>query len=125
MEGPALSALRAVFGNRAITENDTTIMPKPRLPVLDGPNCVTFHPFHPYSDASCVIQNFNDEVVSVTVTIQIQENKSNQFIDAFTGKPIPTRATKSKSTISLDLLIPARGRVWIKRVDFQSKTNKL
>lgn len=117
MEGPALSALRDVFGNRAITGNDTAIMPKPRVPVLDGPNCVTFHPFYPYSDASCVVQNFNDEVVSVTVTIQIQENKLNQFIDVFTGKPIPTRATKSKSSISLDLLIPARGRVWVRRVD--------
>ena len=121
MERPELSALRAVFGNRAITENDTTIMPKPRVPVLDGPNCVTFHPFYPYSDASCVIQNFNDEVVSVTVTIQIQKNKLNQFIDAFTGKPIPTRAIKSKGTISLDLLIPARGRVWVRSVDFAVK----
>ncbi|MCH7557910.1 MAG: hypothetical protein IIB56_10695, partial [Planctomycetes bacterium] len=117
MEGPALSALRDVFGNRAITEIDTTIIPKSRAPVLDGPSCVTFHPFYPYSDASCVIQNFNDEVVNVTVTIQIQENKLNQFIDVFTGKPIPTRAAKSKSVISLDLLIPARGRVWVRRVD--------
>jgi len=121
MEGPALFALRAAFSNRAIIENDTTIPSKQQVPVFSGPSCVTFHPFHPYSKGNCVIQNFNNEAVSVAVTVQIQENKSNQFIEAFTGKPIPTRATKSKSTISLDLLIPARGRVWVRRVDFAVK----
>jgi len=117
MEGQPLSALRAVFGNRAITENNTTILPGLRLPAFDGPNCVTFHPFYPYTDGSCVIQNFNDEAVNVTITIQIQENKSNQFRDMFTGKPILTRTTKSISNVALDLLIPARGRVWVQRVD--------
>jgi len=117
MEGPSLSALRAVFGNRAITENNTTILPKLRFPIFDGPSCVTFHPFYPYANGSCVIQNFNDEAVNVTITIQIQENKSNQFIDTFTGKPILTRTTKSISNVALDLLIPARGRVWVQRVD--------
>jgi len=117
MKGQPLSALRAVFGNRAITENNTTILPKLRFPIFDGPNCVTFHPFYPYTDGSCVIQNFNDEAVNVTITIQIQENKSNQFIETFTGKPILTRATESKSNVVLDLLIPARGRVWVQRID--------
>jgi len=117
MEGQPLSALRAVFGNRAITENNTTILPKLPFPAFDGPNCVTFHPFYPYTNGSCVIQNFNDVAVNVTITIQIQENKPNQFIETFTGKPILTRATKSKSSIALDLLIPARGRVWLQRVD--------
>ena len=117
MEGPSLSALRAVFDNRAITENNTTILPRLPFPIFDGPSCVTFHPFYPYTNGSCVIQNFNDVAVNVTITIQIQENKSNQFIETFTGKPIPTRATKSKSNVALDLLIPARGRVWLQRVD--------
>jgi len=106
-----------VFGNRAITENNTTILPGLRFPAFDGPNCVTFHPFYPYADGSCVIQNFNDVAVNVTITIQIQENKSDQFRDMFTGKPILTHATKSKSDVALDLLIPARGRVWVQRVD--------
>jgi len=117
MEGQPLSALRAVFGNRAITENNTTTLPRLRFPAFDGPNCVTFHPFYPYTDGSCVIQNFNGVAVNVTITIQIQENKSNQFIDMFTGKPILTRAIKSMSNVALDLLIPARGRVWVQRVD--------
>jgi len=117
MEGPPLSALRAAFGNRVMTENDAIILPKLCAPVFDGPSCVTFHPFYPYTDGSCVIQNFNDEPVTVTLTIQIREGKSNQFREALTGRPISGRATKSKSNIALDLLIPARGRVWIQRAD--------
>ncbi len=118
MEGSALSAFRAVFGNRMITENNKTIMPKPLFPVLDGPACVTIHPF---DDGNCVVQNFNDEEVRVAVTVQIQENKSNRFIDGFTEKPIPARTANSKSTVSLDLLIPARGRVWVRSVDFAKR----
>ena len=118
MEGSALSAFRAVFGNRMLTENNKTIMPKPLIPVLDGPACVTIHPF---DDENCVVQNFNDEEVRVAVTVQIQNNKSNRFIDRFTEKPIPARTANSNSTVSLDLLIPARGRVWVRRVDFAVK----
>jgi hypothetical protein len=118
MEGSALSAFRAVFGNRMITENSKTITPKPLIPVLDGPACVTIHPF---DDENCVVQNFNDKEVRITVTIQIQNNKSPRFIDGFTKKPIPARTVNSKSTVSLDLLIPARGRVWIRRVGFAVK----
>ena len=120
MEGSALTAFREVFGNRVITDNNKTIMPKPMFPVLDGPGCVTIHPF---DDGNCVVQNFNDVEVPVAVTVHIQENKSNRFIDGFAEKPIPARITNSKSTVSLDLLIPARGRVWVRRVDFPAKDN--
>ena len=120
MEGSALSAFRAIFGNRMITENNNTISPKPLLPVLDGPACVTIHPF---DEGNCVVQNFNDEEVRVAVTIQIQNNKSNRFIDGFTEKPIPAQTANSKSTVSLDLFIPARGRIWVRRVDFAVKDN--
>ncbi|MBC8468768.1 MAG: hypothetical protein H8D56_04790 [Planctomycetes bacterium] len=120
MEGSALSAFRAIFGNRMITENNNTISPKPLLPVLDGQACVTIHPF---DEGNCVVQNFNDEEVRVAVTIQIQNNKSNRFIDGFTEKPIPARTANSKSTVSLDLFIPARGRIWVRRVDFAVKDN--
>jgi len=61
--------------------------------------------------------------VRVTVTIQIQENKSIRFVDEFTKKPIPARTANSRNTVSLDLLIPARGRIWIRRVDFAVKNN--
>jgi hypothetical protein len=120
MEGLALSAFRAVFGSHKITENNKTITSKPLIPVLDGPACVTIHPF---DDENCVIQNFNNEEVRITVTIRIQGDKSHRFIDGFTKKPISARTANSKSTLSLDLLIPARDRVWIRRVDFAVKNN--
>jgi len=120
MAGSALSAFRAIFGNRMITENNKTITPNPLVPVLDGPACVTIHPF---DDENCVVQNFNDEEVRIVVTVQIQENRYNRFIDGFTKKLIPVRTANSKSTVSLDLLIPARGRFWIRRVDFAVKNN--
>ena len=120
MEGSALTAFRAVFGNRVITENNETIMPKPLIPVIDAPACVTIHPF---DDGNCVVQNFNDKEVSVAVAVQIQGNKSNRFIDGFTKKPILARTANSQSTVSLDLLIPARGRIWIRRVVFSAKDN--
>jgi len=120
MEGSALSAFRAIFGNRVIREDDKTVMPKPLIPVLDAPGCVTIHPF---DDGNCVVQNFNDKEVRVTLTVQFQENKSNRFIDGFTEKPIPVRIPNSINTIALELLIPARGRVWIRRVDFEVKNN--
>ncbi|NQT03595.1 MAG: hypothetical protein HQ580_16320 [Planctomycetes bacterium] len=118
MEGSALSAFRAVFGNRMITENNQNITPKPLIPVLDGSACVTIHPFE---DGNCVVQNFNDEEVRVAVTVQIQNNKSHRFIDGFTKKPIHARTANSKSAVSLNLLIPARGRFWVRRVDFAVK----
>jgi len=102
------------------TENNKAIRQKLLFPVLDGPACVTIHPF---DDENCVVQNFNDEEVRVAVTVQIQENKSNRFIDGFTKKPIPVRTANSKRTLSLDLLISARGRIWIRRVDFAVKNN--
>ena len=120
MEGSALSAFRAIFGNRVITEDNKTIMPKSSIPVLNAPRCVTIHPFN---NGNCVVQNFNDKEVRVTVTVQFQENKSNRFIDRFTEKTIPVRIPNSTNTISLDLLIPARDRVWIRRVDFAVKDN--
>jgi hypothetical protein len=98
INGPALSALRKAFGG-------TT---------FEGPSCVTYHPF---GSGSCVIQNFNDEAVNITVTLNIEKDKSNKFIEAFSQKPIPVRATDSKNHIALDLTVPTRSRVWIRRID--------
>jgi len=117
MQGSALSALRNVFANRSIIDNDAFIPPKLQLPAFDGPGCVTFHPFASSVSGSCVIQNFDDEAVNVTVTIRIREDKPHRFIEAFTGKPIPIRNTKSGQHTAMDLAIPARGRVWIRCVD--------
>jgi len=117
LQGTALSALRNVFGNRSIIDNDAITSPTLRLPAFDGPSGVTFHPFGHSAYGSCVIQNFNDEAVNVTVTIRIGEARSHRFVEAFTGKSIPVRTTKAGNHIAMDLLIPARGRIWIRRVD--------
>jgi hypothetical protein len=101
MQEPALSNLRDAFGGVA----------------FDGPGCVTYHPFGSFASGNCVIQNFNDEAVNVTLTLPIQEGRPNQFIESFSGKAIPIRTARPKNNIALDLPIPARGRVWVRRVD--------
>jgi hypothetical protein len=101
INGPALSALREAFGGTA----------------FEGPSCVTYHPFGSAGSGSCVIQNFNDEAVNVTVTLNIEKDKSNKFVEAFSGKPIGVHSTESGNRVALNMPIPARGRVWIRRVD--------
>ena len=101
INGSALSALREAFGG-------TT---------FDGPSCVTYHPFASSCSGSYVIQNFNNKTVNVTVSVQIQKGKSNKFVEAFSGNPIPTRINKPKNHNALDLSIPSRSRIWIRRID--------
>ena len=98
MQEPALSILRDAFGGAA----------------FDGPGCVTYHPFDSLASGNCVIQNFNDHAVNVTLTVPIQEGKPSQFVEAFSGKSIPTRPTRSKNNIALELPISARGRAWVR-----------
>jgi hypothetical protein len=112
--GSTLSKFRAALNDTIVTEKKT-FMQEPLFPVLRGPGCVTIHPFE---NGDCVVQNFNDKQVRSTVTVHIPENKSNRFIDGFTQKPIPALKSDSKSTVSLDLVIAARGRAWIRHVDF-------
>jgi hypothetical protein len=116
MRGPALSALRAVFGNRLPTRYDPAMWEELCIPVFDGPSCVTFHPFYPGGE-SCVIQNFNASLVNVTVTVPVQNGQPSGFVERFARKPVATRSAESKGTAALDIPIPARGRVWIQRVD--------
>ena len=98
INGPALSALREAFGG-------TT---------FDGPACVTYHPF---DSVSCVIQNFNDEAVNVTVSVNIEKNQSGKFVDAFSGKPVGVQPNGSGNRAALNIPISARSRVWIRRAD--------
>lgn len=106
LEGAALSALREAFGN------NTAVLSKVGIPSFDGPGCVTFHPLD--SSGSCVVQNFNDRPVDVTVSMQADKNKPSRFVEAFSGRAIPVRIVK-KNHIALDLSIPARDRAWIRR----------
>ena len=101
LNGPELSAFRKAFGGTD----------------FDGPNCVTYHPFGPACSGNCVIQNFNDTSVNVRVSVNIDKDKPGKFIEAFSQKPIPIRTTGSENNISLDLTIPARSRIWIRRID--------
>jgi hypothetical protein len=101
INGPALSTLRKVFGSTA----------------FEGPSCVTYHPFDSSGSGNCVIQNFNDKTVNVTVTVNTQKDKSNKFVEAFSGKPIGVHSTDSGNRTALNMTIPARSRVWIRRVD--------
>jgi hypothetical protein len=99
MQKPALSILREAFGTAA----------------FDGPASVTYHPFDSLASGDCVIQNFNDEVVEVTLTVPIQEGKSSQFVEAFSGRPIEVGSARSENSVVLRLTIRARSRVWVRR----------
>jgi hypothetical protein len=96
INGPELSTLRRAFG----------------VTGLDGPSCVTYHPF---GSGGCVIQNFNDRPVNVTVMVQIQKDRSNKFIEALSKEAIGVRAAEGKNNTALDLSIGARSRIWIRR----------
>jgi len=117
MQESALSTLRAAFGNPATTQNDRVVQSDTWPQTFVGPSCVTFHPFHSSGEGACVIQNFNDEVVNVSIAIRVRQGRYNQFVEAFAGKPIPARTTKFSNHVTLDLLIPARGRTWIRSAD--------
>ncbi len=106
LEGPALSALREAFGN------NTAALSKLGIPTFDGPSCVTFHPLD--SSGSCVIQNFNDRHVNITVTMQITKDKPARFVEVFSGRSLAVRAVGAEDLIALDMSIPARGRAWIR-----------
>jgi hypothetical protein len=101
MQKPDLSILRDAFGSAA----------------FDAPGCVTYHPFGSFASGNCVIQNFNDKTVNVTVAVHIQKDNPGRFVDGFSGQPIRIRAARPESHVILDLSIPARGRVWIQRID--------
>jgi hypothetical protein len=101
INGPALSTLREAFD----------------VATFKGPSCVTYHPFGPGGSDGCVIQNFNEKPVNVTVTFDLDKDKSGNFIEAFSQKPIPARTTDSKKQIALELTISARSRIWIRRID--------
>ena len=101
MKCPALPALRKAFG----------------VTTFYGPACVTYHPFDSASPGNCVIQNFNDEMVNVAISIDIEKNKPNKFIEAFSGKSLSFRSTKSDDRIVLSMSVPARNRLWIRSVD--------
>jgi len=95
----ALSALREVFRAAGV-------------PVLEGPTCVTYHPFGGVGEA-CVLQNFNDEDAHVAITMSPPAGKRTRFTDRFSGRSIDANVHESDGTARLRIGIPARGRVWV------------
>ena len=95
---PALSALREAFGSN----------------VFAGPACVTYHPFGSLASGNCVVQNFNDRTVMVTLTLAGRQGEPGRFVDAFSGTHVPFRRTRTGNSVTLALSIPARGRVWVR-----------
>ncbi len=97
LEGEALSALR-----RAFSAGDQ--------PKLEGPASVTYHPFVGATRGACVVQNFNDEVVEVSLVLPAERIR---WVDRFAGTPISGRAIRVKDGVRLSFPIPARDRIWI------------
>jgi hypothetical protein len=95
--GPALAAVRAAFNGGA-------------APVLEGPASVTYHPFAEAAAGACVLQNFNDEAVDVSLVLPADRIR---LADRFGGAPIPCRAERAGDAVRLTFTIPARGRVWV------------
>ncbi|NQV34484.1 MAG: hypothetical protein HQ515_17450, partial [Phycisphaeraceae bacterium] len=77
---------------------------------------VTYHPFGAFASGHCVIQNFNDKPVTITLTLPIQDAGPAQFVEALSGRPVSVRPAGPK-TRTLTLPIPPRDSVWIRPTD--------
>lgn len=97
MQGTALSALRAAFAGG-------------KRPVFEGPAGVTYHPFTGAKGGDCVVQNFNDEAVDVSLILSAERIR---LVDRFSGMPIPARAARVEEAVRLTFTMPARDRFWI------------
>ncbi|UCD49388.1 MAG: hypothetical protein JSW27_17880 [Phycisphaerales bacterium] len=97
LDGPALTALRTAFAGG---------MP----PTFDGPAGVTYHPFSGVASGACVIQNFNDQAVEISLILPPEQI---HLVERFSGAPIPARASRVDDAVRLTFGVPARGRVWV------------
>lgn len=98
LKWPALDTLRSAFS-------------RGKTPVFAGPAGVTYHPFDNARPRNCVIQNFNDRAVDVSLALSPERLS---LIDRFSGRPISGRAWRTSDVLQLAFTIPARGRVWIR-----------
>jgi hypothetical protein len=95
--GPALSALRWAF-NGGVS------------PAFEGPASVTYHPFTGAEPGTCVVQNFNDRAVEISLIVPVNRIR---LVDRFAGTPISTRASRMGDAVRLTFTMPARDRVWV------------
>ena len=96
LDGAALTALRTAFSGG-------------QQPVFAGPASVTYHPFAGM-ETSCVVQNFNDEAVEVSLILPAHHVR---LVDRFSGRPISARANRVGDAVRLTFPIPARDRMWV------------
>lgn len=95
--GPTLTAMRTAFAGG-------------QRPVFEGPASVTYHPFTDTGSGACVIQNFNDQAVEVSLALPADRVR---LVDRLRGAPIPGRAVRAAEVVRLTFTIPARDRVWV------------
>lgn len=97
LESAALSALRRAFNGGA-------------LPIFAGQTSVTHHPFVGAAEGACVVQNFNDEAVEVSLVLPAERIG---LVDRFSDAPISARAVRVENAVRLTFSVPARDRVWV------------
>jgi hypothetical protein len=100
LEGSALTGVRAVFRGSS-------------SPVFDGPASVTFHPMRRSGRDGFVVQNFNEQDVSVAVRLPSPLGRNVRFEDRFSGERISARAGDVAGQTVLDMRVPARWRRWV------------
>lgn len=96
LNGPALTAFRRAFAGG-------------QQPPFEGPAGVTYHPFRGGQNGACVIQNFNDSAVEISLILPPEPIR---LVDRFSDTPIAARARRVKDAVQLTVGIPARSRIW-------------
>ena len=81
-----------------------------KRPVFAGPPSMTYHPFAGADRGACVVQNFNDEAVDVSLIVPADRVR---LVDRFLGRPISAWAERVDDAVRLTFTIPARNRVWV------------
>jgi len=94
--GPVLAALRSAFNGGTPS-------------VFEGPVSVTYHPFGDGRPGACVIQNFNDQAVDVSLILPADRLS---LVDRLSGQSISGRAERVGDAVRLTFAVPARSRVW-------------
>jgi hypothetical protein len=90
--------------------------------VFEGPAGVTFHPTRRSGRNGFVVQNFDDQDVSVTVRVPRSLGRNVRFEDRFSGDQIPARAGELVGQPVLEMRVPARGRRWVRPVKASAET---
>jgi hypothetical protein len=111
LDGPALAAVRAAFHSASSAG-------------FDGPAGVTFHPTYRSDRNGFVVQNFNEEDVSVTVRLRAPLRQPGRFEDRLSGEQMTARPGEFAGRIVLEMRVPARGRRWLRPIGEELKGSR-